>query len=244
MLILGLLALLVSDPSAERLAGDSAFTARRYKASIEHYTAAAENQGENADICWRIARSLVCTGEVEEGEIRLATIHEAEKFARRAVALDSLSPDAHVWLAGALGYLALDESVSKQIPIVQELHHEATRALELRAEDDAALSILGSFYRALGNLGWLRRSIAGILYGRVPEGGFAEAEGFLLRAEKAAPLIMRHPYELGVLYMDMGRKEEARIAFERAVKLPVRVAIDVPRLEASRKYLRQLSSGE
>jgi tetratricopeptide (TPR) repeat protein len=244
MLILGLLALLASDPAAERLAGDSAFASRQYKASIQHYAAAAENQGESSDLCWRIARSLVCTGEVLEGETRLTIIHEAEKYARRAVALDSLSADAHVWLAGALGYLALDETVAKQVPIVQELHQEASRALQLRPEDDAALSILGSFYRALGNLGWLKRSIAGILYGKVPEGGFEEAESLLLRAEKAAPSIMRHPYELGVLYIDMGKKEEARKAFERAVRLPVRVAIDVPRLEASRKYLRQLSSAE
>jgi tetratricopeptide (TPR) repeat protein len=244
MMLIGMLALLLSDPAAERLAGDSAFATMHYQASVEHYAAAADAQGETADLCWRIARSLVCSGEMQEGEARMASLRQAESYARKAVALDSLCPDGHVWLAGALGYLALEESVSRQVPIAQELHHEATVALALRANDDAALSILGSFYRALGNLGWLKRSIAGILYGRVPEGGYEEAESLLVRAELAAPGIMRHPYELGVLYVDMGRKEEARKAFQRALRLPVRVAIDVPRREASLRYLRQLSSGE
>jgi tetratricopeptide (TPR) repeat protein len=244
MMLLAVLTLLIADPAAERISGDSAFAAMRYDASVEHYTAAIAAQGEGADLCWRIARSLVCSGEVQEGEARISSMREAERYARRAVALDSLCPDGHIWLAGALGYLALDESVRRQVPIAQELHHEASLALSLRTNDDAALSILGSFYRALGNLGWLKRSIAGILYGRVPEGGYAEAESLLVRAEKAGQDIMRHPYELGVLYLDMGRKDEARKAFARAVQLPVRVAIDVPRLEAARRYVRQLSSGE
>lgn len=244
MMVIGLLALLVSDPATERLAGDSAFAAMQYMASIEHYAAAVATQGEGADLCWRIARSLVCTGEVQEGEARMESLREAERYARRAVVLDSLCPDAHVWLAGALGYLALEESVPSQVPLAQELHREASTALALRPNDDAALSILGSFYRALGNLGWLKRSIAGILYGRVPEGGYTEAESLLVRAEQAAPDIMRHPYELGVLYVDMGRKNEAVVALQRAARLPVRVAIDRPRREAALRLLRQLSLGE
>ena len=56
-----------------------------------------------------------------------------------------------------------------------------------------------------------------------------------------APDVMRHPYELGILYLDMDRKSEACRLFERAVQLPIRVAIDVPRLVKIRAYLAGLN---
>jgi len=44
-------------------------------------------------------------------------------------------------------------------------------------------------------------------------------------------------YELGVLYLDMGKKAEAREALEKAAGLPIRTAIDRPRLERIRVLL-------
>ena len=48
---------------------------------------------------------------------------------------------------------------------------------------------------------------------------------------------MRHHYELGILYIDMGKKEEARRSLETAAALPVRTAIDRPRLQKIRELL-------
>jgi hypothetical protein len=48
---------------------------------------------------------------------------------------------------------------------------------------------------------------------------------------------MRHHFELGILYIDMGRKEEARKALEKGATLPVRTAIDRPRLEKIKELL-------
>ncbi|HTY58254.1 MAG TPA: tetratricopeptide repeat protein, partial [Bacteroidota bacterium] len=98
-------------------------------------------------------------------------------------------------------------------------------------------SILGSFYRALGNVGWLERALASLFVGTVPRGGYEEAEAALRKAIAIAPGIMRHHYELGILYIDMGRKDEARRALEFAATLPVRTAIDRPRLEKIRELL-------
>jgi tetratricopeptide (TPR) repeat protein len=244
MLFFALLLLLAPDHAAELEAGDSAFFAMRYPEAIEHYLAGHSQFPESAEFCWRLARTYVCSGEILQGADRTRTMRDAERYARKAILNDSLSADAHVWLAGALGYLALDASVADQVTLTRELHHEAMLALTLRPDDDGALSILGSCYRALGNLSWIKRTLASLLYGSIPDGGYAEAESLLVRAESVAPTVMRHPYELGVLYLDMGRKAEAGDAFRRAVGLPVRVAIDKPRLEAARRFLYQLSSGE
>lgn len=51
---------------------------------------------------------------------------------------------------------------------------------------------------------------------------------------------MRHWYELGVLYIDWGKPEEARRALREAVGKDVRTAIDRPRKEKAQKLLREL----
>jgi hypothetical protein len=97
--------------------------------------------------------------------------------------------------------------------------------------------VKGSFYRALGNVGWFKKSLASIFLGHVPEGGYPESEAALLQAVHIAPDVMRHQYELGVLYLDMGRMAEARRMLEYAATLPVRIASDTPRLETIRELL-------
>lgn len=164
----------------------------------------------------------------------------AEEYARRCIRSDSTVAEGHTWLAAALGYIALSEGTHRQAEISNEILAETHRALQLNPLDDAALSIRGSLFRALGNVGWLKRQFASILFGGVPPGGFEEAEEALRRAIALAPDVMRHPYELGVLYLDWGREEKAREAFTQAQGLPVRVAIDRPRREKTTLFLSRL----
>ena len=67
------------------------------------------------------------------------------------------------------------------------------------------------------------------------------AWGGLKKAIDLAPDVMRHQYELGVLYLDMDRKEEARKVLQRAATLPIRVAIDRPRLKKIQEILTSVS---
>jgi tetratricopeptide (TPR) repeat protein len=175
--------------------------------------------------------------EVAEGETRDSLLSKAEEYARRCILADSTRGEGHTWLAGALGYIALESPTERKLAVSHELQHEAERAVELNPRDDAAWSILGSFYRAVGNVGWLERALASLFVGSVPRGGYSEAESALKKAIAIAPGIMRHHYELGILYIDMGRKEEARRALETGAALPVRTAIDRPRLQKIRDLL-------
>jgi Flp pilus assembly protein TadD len=88
---------------------------------------------------------------------------------------------------------------------------------------------------------WLQRQLAALFVGKVPRGGYEEAEAALQKAIALAPDVMRHQYELGILYIDMGRKDEARRILEHAATLPVRVSIDRPRLKKIQELLATLS---
>ena len=217
--------------------GDEAFERIEYPAAIARYEEALADHPGEPELLWRLARVDVCLAEVAEGDVRGKLLADADKYARQCIAGDSAKGEGHTWLAAALGYIALDAGTEKKISLSRELVREARRATELNPEDDAAWSILGSFYRALGNVGWLERALASLFIGSVPRGGYAEAESALTRAIAIAPGIMRHHYELGVLYIDMGRTDEARRALETAAGLPVKTAIDRPRLEKIRELL-------
>jgi len=217
--------------------GDEAFAQIDYTAAAARYEEALAAHPGEPDLLWRLARVSVCRAEVAEAEARGKLLAEAESYARRCLAADSLKGEGHTWLAGALGYIALDAETERKLRLSRELEREAERAIEINPRDDAAWSILGSFYRALGNVGWLERALASLFVGSVPGGGYAEAESALKKAIAIAPDVMRHHYELGILYIDMGRKEDARRALEKAGTLAVRTAIDRPRLEKIRELL-------
>jgi hypothetical protein len=53
---------------------------------------------------------------------------------------------------------------------------------------------------------------------------------------------MRHSYELGVLYLDWGRQDDAQRVLEEALSMPVRVAIDRPRREKIKPLLSRLAA--
>ncbi len=222
--------------------GDEAFTRIEYPAAVTFYKSALESMPDNPEILWRLARVYVCMGEVEEGPQAGEFLRKAELYGRRCLENDSTSAKAHTWLAGALGYLALNADAGEQVKLSHELLQHVERAIALDPQNDAAYSIKGSFYRALGNVGWLERRLATLFVGRIPDGGYEEAETALLQAIALAPDVMRHHYELGVLYIDWDRNEEALLALRKAMTLPVRVAIDRPRLEKIHTLLSELET--
>ena len=239
LLSLGLL--LRSDPPAAVVAADEAFFRIDYPTAAAAYEIVLRDLPNDPDLLWRMARVYVCMAEVEEAEEQAAHLKKAEAFARECIRVAPDRSEGHTWRAAALGYIALAAGTSEQISLSHDLVTEANEAIRLNPSDDAAYSILGSFYRALGNVGWLRRKLAGLFLGSIPEGGFEESEAALKHAVELAPGIMRHHYELGVLYMDLKRYDDAERSFRAAASLPVQVAIDRPRLKKIGSWLDEIA---
>ncbi len=229
-------------PKATLASADDAFIRMDYSSAIATYEEMLQSNPGDTSLLWRLARAYVCYAEPIEDERRIDLCKKAETYARKCIALDSVLPEGHTWLAGALGYLALDASMKRQADLSHEILTETDKALAVNPRDDAALSIRGSVYRALGNVGWVERRLAGLLFGGIPDGGYDEAEASLQKAIAIAPDVMRHSYELGVLYIDMGRIQDARAALEKVLTLPIRVAIDKPRLQKARELLQTLEN--
>lgn len=227
--------------SSDFSSGDAAFMGIDYPIAITVYEDQLQSHPNDPEVLWRLARVYVCSGEVKDPPESEAFFKKAEMYARRSILLDSTKSESHTWLAAALGYLALNAGLKDQVRLTNELQLALDKALALNPNNDAAYSIRGSFYRALGNVSWFHRQLASLFLGHLPEGDFEDGERALKRAISLAPGVMRHHYELGVLYRDWGKRMEAKKSLEVAASLPIRVAIDKPRLAKIKELLALLS---
>ncbi len=213
---------LLAASSAEPLAlADSSFTLMEYESARSAYEVLLGQDSTNAGVLWRLARVNICMGDTAERSRREPYYRNAVRFARAGIAADDSLGECHTWLAASLGNIAMFEGSKTKVELAGEIKHQLDRALALNPKDDVAWSILGSFYRALGNISWLERSLASILYGSLPDGGFEDAEHALNKAIAIAPNIIRHRFELGLVYLDEGEEEKALPVFEKAITLPV-----------------------
>lgn len=239
-LLFFLTGILPAESPGSFAAGDDAFLRIDYSSAIRYYEFALREHQGDPQVLWRLARVHVCAGEIASEDSSLDHFRRAEQYARGCILADSSVAEGHTWLAGSLGYIALSAGVGDQVRLTHDIMTELRIALLLNPSDDAAHSIMGSVYRALGNTGWLRKQLASLFIGRVPDGGFPEAELALRKAVALAPHIMRHKYELGVLLIDMGRNDEAVRILKDAATLPVCVGIDRPRLAKIHALLTEL----
>ena len=217
--------------------GDKAFVDMNYGAAKLAYDSVVSVQPGNAGAYWRLARLQVCIGDTVSHADQETYYRTAAEFAKKCIALDSSIGEGHSWLAAALGNLAMYEGSKKKVELCQTIKQELDRAVELNPSDDLAYSILGSFYRALGNVSWIEKTLANILYGSLPSGGYAEGEVALKKAIAIDPGVMRHHFELGMLYKDWGKDVESESEFSLATKCQVRLVRDRRTLERAKRMI-------
>ena len=238
MMSILLLLLIVGGPDTELIAsGDRSFREQRYSEAIGAYTRSIEQDRRNGEGYWRAVRAYICLGDISEGTLRKQYYRDAYDLSEKALFADSMNSNVQCWYAVAMGYQALEEGSRRKVELCNSIKRSLERAIELDPNNDVAYSIFGTFYRALGNISWFERQLADLLLGGLPPGGFAEAESMLLKSVEIAPNIIRHRYELGLVYIDLGQKEKASKVFTEALRLPQTIASDRERLIDIKKRL-------
>jgi tetratricopeptide (TPR) repeat protein len=229
----------ISPASLER--GDLAFLRIDYPRALAIYDSVLGSTEDSADVLWRLARLYVCSGDVAPDDERLGLYRLAEGYAYDCIRADSLKPEGHTWMAAALGNIAMFEGGKTKVKLCTMIKLELDWSLRLDPDDDVAYSILGSFYRALGNVSWIERQLVAIFLGGLPAGGFEDAEAALRKAIMLSPDIIRHHYELGELFVDLDRNQEALGEFRLVEGLPVRLALDARLKLSAAQNIRDLS---
>jgi len=215
--------------------GDKYFLQMKYAEAISHYQLAPQN----AEAQWKMARALICQADISPLEKQKSLYYRAVDAARQSIKIDERDNNGHTWLGAALGNIANYEGSRTKVKLCTAIKQELERALALNPNDDVALSILGSFYRALGNITWVERTLANTFLGSLPKGGFTEGEAAFKKAIQLSPNTLRHWFELGMLYQEWGKNGQALQTFQLAQQLSPSMASDKRRLSQIKLFLNE-----
>jgi len=225
---------LVAPPPAAASAlgkGDEAYARFDNEAALRLYESAAAAAPEDAEAWWRVARAHSDIGsalEATDEDAAREHYRRGEDAARRAVALDPDSANAHFFVAVCVGRLALFEGGKTKIRLSQEVKAEAERALELDPTHDGAWHVLGRWNYGIATLSWILKAFARVIYGGVPPGASVEkAAEMFEKAIEYDPKRPMHHLEYARALARLGRYEEARAELQKCLDLP-RVQWDDP----------------
>ncbi len=221
--------------------GDQAYKSFNNKEALAFYQKAFDEDNTNYEAAWKLSRAYVDVGEGLEGEARENYYKESEKYARKAIALKGDGSNGHLYLAIALGRVALDAGAKQRIKMSKEIRKEAEMAIKLDPQNDLAYHVLARWHRKISNLNWLEKSFADMFLGGIPKDASNEAaiKNFK-KAIEINPDYINHHLELGITYEMMDNPELARQEFEKCLSLPVSSAKDKEHKEKARELLNDL----
>jgi tetratricopeptide (TPR) repeat protein len=191
------------------------------KAALEPYLAAEKLEPQNPRILVLIARQyryLMSDAPTTEEKLRLG--HIAEDYSMRAAAAGPNDSDAQLAIGITLGKMAPYLPSKQQVAASPRIKESADKALVLDPRNDTAWHVLGRWNRVLADTNAVKRALAGILFGKLPKGSYEEAEHDMKKAIELNPNRLMHYIELGRIYAQMGRKDDARFYINKGLEMP------------------------
>ena len=201
-------AVVAADDEADRLYADRANLASARRAADLWRPVSAGSGPAGFEAAWKLARAdYWLGGHVPESE-RRKIYEEGIAAGQRAIALQANRPEGHFWVAANMGAMAESFGLRQGIKYRKPVKDELETVLRL----DAGF-MQGSADRALGR--W---------YFKVPGlfgGSDKESEVHLRASLKYNPTSTASHYFLAELFLDNGRKAEARTELQAVLEAPL-----------------------
>jgi tetratricopeptide (TPR) repeat protein len=211
------------------------------KEALALYRAAEKLDPKDFRILTRIARQyrhLMADAGSKEEKTRLG--YMALEYSKRAAALGPNDAEAQLSVAISYGKLLPILGKKEQVDASPRIKASVDRALALDPRNDLAWHILGRWHRVLADVTGVKRVLAGALYGGLPTGSYDEAIRSLQKAIALNGTRLMHQIELGRIYAQMGRKEDARKYLSKGLAMPSREKDDAEMKERGREALAKL----
>jgi tetratricopeptide (TPR) repeat protein len=245
--IAAMVCLLLNSVSAAESANELVEKAKPYERRFQAndalplYLTAAKIEPQNPHILCRIARQyryLMSDAAVKAEKLRLGYI--ALDYSKRAAAAGPEDPEAQLAPAITLGKMLPYMSAKEQTAASPRIKQSVDKTLQIDPADDTAWHILGRWNRVLADINAVKRALAGMLYGGLPKGSLEEAERDMRKAIALNPGRLMHYIELGRIYAQMGRKEEAREYINKGLAMPDAEKDDPETKQRGRETLEKL----
>jgi len=175
------------------------------------YLSAEKVEPKNPDLLVRIARQyryLMTDASDTQEKLRLG--HIALDYSERAAACGPKDCDAQLAPAITLGKMLPFMPTKEQVSASPKIKESVDKALAIDPQSDTAWHILGRWNRVLAEVSSTKRFFANLIYGQLPKGSIDEAEQDMKKAIALNPRRLMHYIELGRVYAQMGKTQEAR----------------------------------
>jgi tetratricopeptide (TPR) repeat protein len=229
--------------SAEDLVEKGKVFERKFEAkeALPLYLAAEKLEPQNSHILVRIARQfryLMSDASAKDEKLRLGRL--ALDYSVRAAVAGPKDCDAQLATAITLGKMLPFLPAKEQVAASPKIKESVDKALQLDPKNDTAWHILGRWNRVLADTNTMKRALAHIFYGGLPKGSNEEAERDMKKAIELNPNRLMHYIELGRIYAQMGRKDDARQFINKGLAMPDAEKDDPETKQRGRETLEKL----
>src|SRR4051794_2003889 len=229
--------------SADQLIDKGKVFEKKFKAdeALPLYLSAEKIEPKNPELLVRIARQyryLMTDASDTQEKLRLG--HLALDYSTRAAECGPKDCDAQLAPAITLGKLLPYLPQKEQVSASPKIKESVDKALAIDPRNDNAWHILGRWNRVLAEISGAKRLLAGLIYGQLPKGSYEDAETAMKKAIAINPRRLMHYIELGRIYSQMGRKDEAREMINKGLGMPDAEKDDPETKERGRETLAKL----
>jgi tetratricopeptide (TPR) repeat protein len=189
--------------------------------ALDTYLAAEKLGPPNAELLRRIAQEYgELMADTSSTDQKRALGEKAVDYAKQAVAADPKDAMAELALAVCYGRIAPLLDNKTKIAYSRLVKEYADKALALDPSNDLTYNVLGSWNYELAGLNPFLRSMAGFIYGTLPDASYEESAKDFQKALQLNPNRLANHIGLGRTYAAMGKTTEARTELQRGLAMP------------------------
>jgi tetratricopeptide (TPR) repeat protein len=186
-----------------------------------------QSDPDNPEILYRISNVNADSVDIaSDPKQKKAFAQTALKYAKRAVEKGPGLSEAHLALAIASGKITDFVDNRTKMEYASVIQSEAEKAVQLNPKNDVAYLVLAKWNFEMSDLNPILRAVAQMLYGQVPASSQEKAVEYFKKAISFGPNSISNHFEYAQALDRMGKKQEARAEYQKALQLTARTAED------------------
>ena len=172
--------------------------------------------------------------------LKISYFYKAMDYATKAMKLNPNYDEAYISHARAMGRLALMSETKQQLAMSYEINKNVDKATEINPENGIAWHILGKWYFKFADLSWFERTMAGIIYGKVPKATFKESKAAFKKAMDIQPTFISHKLEYAKSCIELDEFIEAKSYLEEVLSAKIVLSTDRVYKNEAKKLLADM----